>query len=201
MLDRLYRELDNLSAKFELFKAETIGDAFLAVAGIPHFQSDHVARVAAFALSALAAASKTLIDLNDPSRGHVKLRIGFHPGPLSAAVVGTMRPKYTVLGDTVNTASRMESNSEAGRANMSKAAADLLLQMCPGIELEARGRLAIKGKGQIECFFLCNTPMNVALLQGVIKPSNPASHAPERPLQPGRTMADIDAATNNVTRF
>lgn len=173
------------------------------MAGIPHFQSDHVARVAAFALDAIKAANKTLVDLNDPARGYVQLRVGFHPGPLSAAVVGTMRPKYTVLGDTVNTASRMESNSEAGRANMSKAAADLLTQICPGIELESRGKMTIKGKGQIECFFLKNSAMNVALLQNVIKTTgNPTSPTHLRaPLHLGMSSTDMEAATSHVRRF
>lgn len=75
MLDRLFAQFDALCHKYALLKAETIGDAFLAVAGIPDYLSDHVARVAAFALEALHAAGATLIDEERPELGTVQIRV------------------------------------------------------------------------------------------------------------------------------
>ena len=127
MLDRLYTKLDAAAAELGLFKVETIGDAarpparppasppapargptrgptrgrraqFVAAGGVPHWQPDHTLRVAKFAAKAVAIANGTAVDLEDPSKGFVSIRVGFHVGPIVASVVGTSRPKYTLFG-------------------------------------------------------------------------------------------------------
>ena len=99
----------------------------------------------------MEAAAATLIDVDEPGKGAIKIRVGFHSGPVVASLISG---KYTLLGDSMNIASRMESNGEPGRVNLSAAAQKLLQAQAPAVAVESRGKVDIKGKGKIECFFL-----------------------------------------------
>ena len=101
-----------------LGQLETIGDAYLCVTNLIAPQPDHAARLARFALAAVRAAADTLIDPADPGRGSVRIRVGLDSGPCMAGIVGQRNPKYTLFGDTINTASRMESTSLPGRVQV-----------------------------------------------------------------------------------
>jgi class 3 adenylate cyclase len=119
-LDRLYQKLDDLSrdSKYEIFKCETIGDAYMAITNLVTDQkADHVKRCALFAIEAVKAAGETLIDVDDPSRGYLQIRVGFHTGPVISDVVGSRLPKYGVFGDAVNTG---ESQGHRVRSVVSK---------------------------------------------------------------------------------
>lgn len=95
-----------------------------------------------------------MIDLDNPARGFVQIRAGFHTGPVLSNVVGSSQPRYSLFGDTVNTAARMESHSTAGRVQCSEAAASLLEMQGPEIHLGLRGVINVKGKGPMKTFWV-----------------------------------------------
>lgn len=158
MLDRLYQSFDSLARKHSVFKVETIGDAYMGVTNLDGSQFDtHVKAIAEFATEAIEAAGKILIDEDAPERGTVQIRVGFHSGPVVSNVIGSLNPRYGLFGDTVNTASRMETNSQAGRVHCTYASAKLLETQAPEIPVTLRGKIHVKGKGKMMTYWVGKT--------------------------------------------
>jgi len=155
MLDRLYTKFDELSVIHGVTKIDTIGDAYLATTNLlSNHDSDHVARMARFAMDVIVAAKSTLVDEEDAAKGTVVIRAGFHCGPVVASVVGTRTKKFVLLGDTVNIASRMESTSKAGHIQCSEGAAKLLMAQDSNIPIRLRGLIQVKGKGEMVTYWV-----------------------------------------------
>jgi class 3 adenylate cyclase len=168
MLDRLYLRFDSLSRTYDVFKIETIGDAWMGVTNLVKDQPDHAKRLAQFAIAAVQAASETPIDLDDLSRGNVQIRVGFHSGPVLSNVIGSRNPKFSIFGDTVNTSARMESHSLPGRIQCSERAAELLKSQGPEVPLAYRGTIHVKGKGEMNTYWV-NEVANVAKASSALK--------------------------------
>jgi adenylate cyclase len=155
-LDGLVRRFDELCEQFGVEKIKTIGDSYMAVAG-----SDQLSRRGAIAIGHFALAMLDTIGRQPPLGGRqLKLRIGIHCGPATAGVIGDMRFSYDVWGDAVNTASRMESNGEPGRIQVSASFRELA---AGSFVFEERGSIDLKGIGAMRTFFLVG-PLLVAPL-------------------------------------
>ncbi|MBL8669187.1 MAG: adenylate/guanylate cyclase domain-containing protein [Alphaproteobacteria bacterium] len=147
MLNRVFSGFDELAAACGVEKIKTIGDGYMAVGGLPEPRPDHARRVALMALGMI----EVLRMLRTQHGVAIDVRIGMHCGRAVAGVIGRRKFSYDVWGDTVNTASRMESTGAPGRINVSRAVA---MHLAGEFALEPRGRLAVKGKGELECYFL-----------------------------------------------
>ncbi|XP_076326547.1 receptor-type guanylate cyclase Gyc76C-like isoform X2 [Tachypleus tridentatus] len=151
-LNDLYTVFDAIISHYNVYKVETIGDAYMVVSGLPIRNGDqHAGEIASMALELLDAIRSFRIR-HRPNQT-LKLRIGIHTGPVVAGVVGLTMPRYCLFGDTVNTASRMESNGEALKIHVSPQCKDFLDRL-GGYIAEERGYVAMKGKGEIKTYWL-----------------------------------------------
>ena len=147
LLNEIFSEFDKISQKYGAEKIKTIGDAYMLAAGIPNKKTNHCVIVANCALEMLKAVKK----ISDPADNPIQIRIGIHTGPVIAGVIGTHKFSYDLWGDTVNTASRMESHGDTGRIQMTKEMADKLDKK---FIIEPRCEIEVKGKGKMQTFWL-----------------------------------------------
>ncbi|MBD1207132.1 MAG: adenylate cyclase [Ignavibacteria bacterium] len=148
-LNGIFERFDALANKYGLEKIKTIGDAYMVAGGLPERIPDHAERVALFALDILVVMQDEA--LRTQSGEQVKLRIGIHTGEAVAGVIGTSKFSYDIWGDTVNTASRMESHSDAGKIHVSEEVFEALKEK---FVFEERGEMEVKGKGVMRTWFL-----------------------------------------------
>ena len=147
LLNDIFSRFDELTAAHQLEKIKTIGDAYMVVGGIPLVRSDHAAAIASLALEMQVA----LAQFNTERHQGFELRIGINTGPVVAGVIGRRKFAYDLWGDTVNVASRMESHGLPGKIQVTEAT---YLQLKDHYELESRGKIPVKGRGELETYFL-----------------------------------------------
>jgi adenylate cyclase len=146
-LNRIFSAFDTLAGSLGVEKIKTIGDAYMAAAGLPEVRPDHAELMAELALCML----ETLERLNQDSKIRFQARIGMHTGPVVAGVIGMNKFIYDVWGDTVNVASRLEACSLPGRIQVSQ---EMQRALEHHYEFESRGVISLRGKGRMTTAFL-----------------------------------------------
>lgn len=144
MLNEVFSKFDLLIERHGLEKIKTIGDCYMAASGVPRSRHDH-----AEVLVTLALEMRDLVDSRDFFGKRLQFRFGVNSGPVVAGVIGRKKFIYDLWGDTVNVASRMESNGHAGTVQISEEARRRLPN---SFVCEPRGRVHMKGKGEMDVF-------------------------------------------------
>lgn len=140
-LNEVFSHFDMLAERYGCEKIRTIGDGYMAAAGLPIPREDHAQAIVSLALDMLEYVKRTSLHL----------RIGINTGPAVAGIIGTSKFQYDVWGDTVNTASRMETHGLSDKIHVTEAVREALALL---FEFEARGPILVKGKGEMKTYFL-----------------------------------------------
>lgn len=151
LLNDLYIMFDDIIKTFNVYKVETIGDAYMVASGVPNPYESHAVEIALMSLSIRQGVAAFKIR-HIPEK-KLQVRIGTHCGPVVAGVVGLTMPRYCLFGDTVNMASRMESSGEAMKIHLSQPMRDALLKV-ESFKISERGQISIKGKGLQTTYWL-----------------------------------------------
>ncbi|CAF3206506.1 unnamed protein product [Rotaria socialis] len=152
-LNRVYTTFDTVVDRYDVYKVETIGDAYMVVSGVPKRNgNEHAYQIATMALELVRQSTKNIL-IPFSNNEKLRIRVGLHSGPVCTGVVGSKMPRYCLFGDTVNTASRMESNGEANKIHMTNDTKELL-DKTGRFLIEKRGTMHIKGKGEMTTYWL-----------------------------------------------
>ena len=147
-LNTCFKAFDEIIGKYDIEKIKTIGDAYLAVCGLPVASTAHAANMIKAAIEMNAFMQGRLAKLGDKT---FEIRIGIHSGSVVAGIVGVKKFAYDIWGDTVNTAARMQQNSAAGKINISETTYELVKDK---FTCEYRGEVEAKNKGMLKMYFV-----------------------------------------------
>jgi class 3 adenylate cyclase len=148
-----FSTFDHIMEKHNIEKIKTIGDSYMAAGGLPTVNETHAQDVVKAALEI----QQFMLDLAEKKKANnepfFEIRIGVHTGPVIAGIVGVKKFQYDIWGDTVNTASRMESSGNVGKVNISESTYQIVKNN-DEYSFESRGKIEAKGKGLLEMFFV-----------------------------------------------
>lgn len=154
-----FKEFDSIVERYRLEKIKTIGDAYMAAGGLPNPDNNAVKNIVLAGIEMQNFIGKRKIAQEEVGKQAFEMRLGIHAGPIVAGIVGVKKFQYDVWGDTVNTASRIETNGEVGKVNVSEVIYQLLKDE-PAFHFEYRGLIKAKGKGEMKMYFVDNESLS-----------------------------------------
>jgi len=152
-LNHCFKGFDAIMEKYSIEKIKTIGDAYMAAGGLPVPDKDSVKNTVLAALEMQKFISNRKVEMDTLHKHAFQMRAGIHTGAVVAGIVGVKKFQYDIWGDTVNTASRMETNSVIGKVNISEKTYELVKDDKEFI-FEKRGKITVKGKGALEMYYV-----------------------------------------------
>ena len=150
-INQCFSAFDHIMHKHHVEKIKTIGDSYMAAGGLPTQNKTHPTDVVKAAIEIQEYMRQHISKMNSAGELSFEIRIGVHTGPVVAGIVGVKKFAYDIWGDTVNTASRMEQNSEAGKINISATTYELVKDK---FTCEYRGEIEAKGKGALKMYYV-----------------------------------------------
>jgi class 3 adenylate cyclase len=166
LLETIYKAFDDIAKTRRVFKVETVGDCYVAVTGLPDPRKDHAVAMARFAVECMHRMHSLTAKLEvilGPDTTDLDMRIGLHSGPVTAGVLRGERSRFQLFGDTMNTASRMESNGQAGKIQLSQETTDLLIAFGKQHWLIPRkDKIFAKGKGEMQTYWLSTSKITAS---------------------------------------
>lgn len=154
VLNEIYSTIDGVIGNYNVYKVETVTDSYLVASGLPvRNGNEHAREIARMALDLRIAMRNFKPPLSDGLNASMSIRMGFHSGSCVAGVIGLKMPKYCLFGDTINTASRMETTGEAGKVQISSVS-KAILDLFGNFIILPRGEVEVKGKGKLKTFWL-----------------------------------------------
>jgi adenylate cyclase len=152
-INECFSAFDHIMEKYNIEKIKTIGDAYMAAGGLPTTNETHAIDVVRAAIDIQTFMLKHAEEKKANNEPFFEIRIGVHTGSVVAGIVGVKKFQYDIWGDTVNTASRMESSGKVGKVNISESTYEIV-RAYEGYSFESRGKIEAKGKGVLEMYFV-----------------------------------------------